>query len=50
MESDKNVQKIIEEVKGEMCDHYCKYTDESYKALEQDQVYEKCETCPLNRL
>lgn len=41
---------IIEQVKDDMCNHYCKYTDDSYASLEQDEVYEKCEECPLNRI
>lgn len=44
------VTKIIEDVRDEMCKHYCKYTDKSMECLEQDEVYEICADCPLNRL
>lgn len=50
MEEIKSVTKIIDEVCEEMCDHFCKYTDESYKFMEQNEVYEKCDSCPLNKL
>lgn len=45
-----NIIKIIEWVCDEMCNKYCKYTDKSYEALSQNEVYEKCEDCPLNKL
>lgn len=47
---EKSASKIIEEVKEDICRNYCKYTESSYKSLEQDEVYAKCEECPLNRL
>lgn len=29
-----------------LCDNYCKYAD----TLEQDELYNKCEECPLNKI
>lgn len=46
----KTVTGIIEEVCEEMCNNYCKYTDMAYDHLDQDEIFEKCEDCPLNRL
>lgn len=43
----KTIYKIMEEVVTEMCDKYCKYP-ESVK--EEDELYEICEKCPLNKL
>ena len=40
------IPEIIEEVKTEMCDHYCKYPD----VLPEDVLWSNCEKCPLGRL
>lgn len=47
---DKTVSEIIEEVCDEMCNHYCKYTEQSLKALDEDEMFEVCDSCPLNKL
>lgn len=46
--------KIIEEVREEMCNKYCKYTSERM-VVDTDMEFDKfcetyCEDCPLNRL
>lgn len=41
---------IIESVKSDICDHYCKYP-ERYTEDKSDDIFdEKCKDCPLNRL
>lgn len=45
---------LIEEVKAQICDHYCRYPDE-YKTHENDanweqMIIEKCNDCPLTAL
>lgn len=45
---------LIEEVKAQVCDHYCRYPDE-YKTHENDanwerMIEEKCVDCPLTAL
>ena len=52
---DKNVQEIIEEVKSEICDNYCKYpaiyNTREDSGVDYDRMFEeKCDRCPLNRL
>ena len=37
----------IEEVKEEMCNDYCKLPN---MPMEQEELYELCKYCPLNRL
>ena len=55
-ESKENLQeeaaRIIEEVKVEMCDKYCKYPNLWDAEKEGKELYESefCEKCPLNRL
>ena len=44
----KNVTEILEEVKNEICDNYCKYPEE-YEDYE-DMLKERCEDCVLNLL
>ena len=49
-----DVSKIIEAVKFEMCDHYCKYPNQ-YQADIDDvnfarMITEKCDECPLDYL
>ena len=48
-ESQKTVSEIIEEIKAEICDDYCKYP-KKYK--DEDALLESdtCNRCPLNRL
>ena len=47
---------IIQEVKEEMCDHYCKYPVEFLMTYEDSEeahdkmIEEMCAECPLNRL
>lgn len=52
---EKSVTDVLEEVKEDICDNYCKYveeygginfTDEQLERL----MAERCDTCPLNRL
>lgn len=50
MKNEETVTMIIDHVKEEMCDKYCKYTEQSWKSLEENEVNEICEKCPLNRL
>lgn len=51
-ETAKSVSQIIEEVKMEICDNYCRYTeiydsnDDDYDAM----MEERCVNCPLSRL
>lgn len=50
---DKTVAQIIEEVKEEMCDHYCKHIEKIQGGGEEafeKLVEEFCDKCPLNRL
>ena len=47
-------ENLIEEIKQQICDHYCKYPGE-YKAKDsildmQDMINEVCDSCPLNAL
>lgn len=43
------IPEIIEEVKCEICDKYCKYPD-LFTAEEEDVLNATCEDCPLGRL
>jgi hypothetical protein len=48
----KTLIEIVEQVKAEMCDRFCKWPDQ-YKCDESAydrMIDEKCEHCPLNRL
>lgn len=53
---DKTVTQIIEEVKNEMCDNYCKWLEDYLSKCEDPDdahelmLIEKCGTCPLERL
>jgi hypothetical protein len=40
------ISEIVEEVKTEICDNYCKYPD----VLPEDVLWSNCEKCPLGRL
>ena len=45
------VTEIIEQVREDMCNDFCRYTQKSREALDTEKgIYEKCEDCPLNRL
>jgi hypothetical protein len=51
----KSVTGIIEKIKTEICDHYCKYPAIYDTREDSDKEYDKmiaevCEHCPLNRL
>lgn len=43
-----NVVGIIEAVCDDICNNYCKYTEQAF--TDQDELNEICENCPLNRL
>jgi hypothetical protein len=50
----KSVTEIIDDVKTEICDSYCKYVDGVTKEEDSDEEYGKmikevCNSCPLNR-
>lgn len=47
MEKQKSVTELIEEVREEICDKYCKYSD---RGLSDDEIEELCTNCPLNKL
>lgn len=52
---EKTVLEIIEEVRSEICDKYCKYSDINYTREYSDGEYDKmmeevCDNCPLSRL
>ena len=47
---DMTASDIIEEVKTQICDDYCKYPDAYGPARFDDLIAEKCEDCPLGRL
>jgi hypothetical protein len=42
------VQDIIEDVKSDICDKYCKYAAEADDTVKL--MAEHCDKCPLNRL
>ena len=59
MEETKPVHEIIDEVKADICDHYCKYTagfidvdDETFaeRVNHGDLLNRYCVSCPLNKL
>lgn len=56
MEKEKSITDIIQEVKDDICDHYCKWPEyykvrfEAYQKSEDDMYEEKCDKCPLCRL
>ena len=37
---------LLEEIANELCDGYCKYRD----TLNEDELEERCEKCPLNKI
>ena len=46
-EKKQTITEIVEEVKCEMCDNYCKYPNE---IKDDEELYDICEKCPLGRL
>jgi hypothetical protein len=45
------ISEIVEEVKEQICDQYCKYRETAEKhEIGFDALIEKCGDCPLNRL
>lgn len=48
---EKSISEIIEEVKADICDHYCKWPD-TWDEEEQGETLEdgKCVSCPLSKL
>lgn len=50
MLEEKSITEIIEEVRYQMCDRYCKFP-EQYTPEEWEEVFEDiCKDCPLDRL
>jgi RNase P subunit RPR2 len=46
----KTITELLEEIKGQVCDKYCRFP-EAYPENEQERMYEeKCNNCPLNLL
>ena len=46
----KRVTKVLEEVRDDMCSHYCKYPS-MYTSDEWEEQYDEiCAGCPLDRL
>lgn len=41
------MQGLIEEVRSDICDHYCKFAAQNRPA---DEMRSICNNCPLNRL
>jgi len=51
----KAIHEILEEVREDICDNYCKYEDVIKNVHMTDEEYDKwieehCEKCPLNKL
>lgn len=47
----KTVTQIIDEVRETMCIFYCRYTNQSLEAIDNQEELDKlCENCPLNKL
>ena len=47
-QENKTVTEIIEEVKEQMCDDYCRYPRE--QSMAEMAINDICENCPMNRL
>lgn len=45
---DMTVREQLEQIKAEICDKYCKYTN--FVELEPDELEKECEYCPLRKL
>jgi len=44
------INDLIGEVKIEVCDKICRYTNDPTKSLLQEELDVYCESCPLNKL
>lgn len=42
-----NLASVLDEVKQNICDKYCRFP---YEVEDQEQMDELCERCPLNKL
>ena len=47
MNKEKSISQILDDVKSEICDKYCKYPYEIEGEADLDKI---CENCPLERL
>lgn len=53
---EKSIAEIIEDVRTEICDDYCKYPELARSMVKdidaaEDELYRKhCDSCPLSRL
>lgn len=51
MSEEPTIYQQIEQIKAEICDNYCRYTNGSLTDDEWEQIWEeKCQECPLSRL
>lgn len=51
--SDTKAKTIVQQLEkncSEFCIDYCKYSEQADKAMENDDVYEKCFKCPIKRI
>lgn len=51
--SDSQPKTIVQQLEkncSEFCIDYCKYSEQADKAMENDDVYEKCFKCPIKRI
>lgn len=48
----KSISQMLEEVKGDMCNKYCKYPDTWDEEKEGCELIDSdvCDNCPLNKL
>lgn len=49
----KSITEILDEVREDMCNNYCKYPNEKGHEDNPDWLFEEgtpCKNCPLNRL
>lgn len=48
----KSISEQIEEIKNDICQHYCKYPDIWDEETEEMELIDSdtCQNCPLNRL
>lgn len=42
-----NLAAVLDEVKQNICDHYCRFP---FEVEDQEQMDELCERCPLSRI
>lgn len=45
--NDYSVTGLLQTIIDDMCENYCRYTEEAKQAMEEDRDCEKCENCPL---